>query len=265
MDRKLTGEERERYSRQIILDQIGEEGQKKLGDSRVLVVGAGGLGSPVLYYLAAAGVGRLGIVDNDHVSLPNLQRQIIHSTLNLGSSKVDSARDKLAALNPHLKLDTYRIRVTKENVAELISDYDLVVMAVDNYSTRYILNEACFHGGKPLIEGAVDGFYGHATSFLPPYGPCYKCLFLKREGSEGEDRSSPGVIGYAPGVIGAIEAGETLKIILGIGEPLLGRLLLYNSLKGEFQTILYKRMDGCPVCKSRRDKAGIIKIKNPCP
>jgi molybdopterin/thiamine biosynthesis adenylyltransferase len=251
MNRKLTGEERERYSRQIMLDQIGEEGQEKLGGSSVLVVGAGGLGSPVLYYLAAAGVGRLGIVDNDRVGLSNLQRQILHSTLSLGSPKVESAKDKLAALNPHLKLDTYRLRVTEENVAELISDYDLVVMAVDNYSTRYLLNEACFKAGKPLIEGAVDGFYGHTTSFIPPYGPCYQCLFPKKDGSERGNRSAPGVIGYVPGVIGAIQAGETLKLILGIGQPLLGRLLLYNSLQAEFQTIPFTRAEDCPVCKSK--------------
>lgn len=248
MNRKLTGEERERYSRQIMLDQVGEEGQRKIINSQVLVVGAGGLGSPIAFYLTAAGVGKIGLVDSDLVGLSNLQRQILYSTPDLGSPKVDCARDKLVAINPHLHLETYRIRVTEKNVTELISNYDLVIMAVDNFATRYLLNEACFKAGKPLIEGAVDGFCGHATSFIPPDGPCYQCLFPKKDDSGEKNGNPPGVIGYVPGMIGAVQVGEALKIILGIGEPLVGKLLFYNSLNMEFQTILYTRSQDCPVC-----------------
>ena len=282
-----------------MLEGVGEEGQKKLLASRVLVVGAGGLGSPVLYYLAAAGVGRLGIVDSDRVDLSNLQRQIIHFTSDLGRRKVESARDKLSALNPRVGIDTYDMEITDEDSAKLVAEYDLVVMAVDNFSTRQTLNKVCFTCGKPLIEGAVGGFSGHVTTFLPPTGPCYQCLFPKEDGEEqqkqpihgrfapartpstaqeassgrrpresreywgtvnnsrgeikvlpeGVDSSAPGVIGALPGVIGALQAGEALKVILGIGTPLLAKLLIFDFMKSEFRTLRYTRAQNCKVCR----------------
>ncbi len=251
MKRELTGEERERYSRQIMLGPIGEEGQRKIIASQVLVVGAGGLGSPVALYLTAAGVGRIGLVDSDFVGLSNLQRQILYTTSDLGAPKVDRAKEKLVDLNPHLQLETYRIRLTEKNVSEVIAGYDLVIIAVDNLATRYLLNEACFKAGKPLIEGAIDGFCGHVTTFLPPEGPCYQCLFPKKGDYVEKNGNPPGVIGYVPGLTGALQVGEALKIILGIGEPLVGKLLFFDTLNMEFKTIQYTRSPACPVCGNK--------------
>lgn len=250
MNRNLTAEEKERYFRQIILDEVGEEGQKKLFNSRVLVVGAGGLGSPVSYYLTAAGVGNIGLVDSDRVELSNLQRQILHFTPDLGRAKIESARDKLVALNPHVNIKTYGIRVTEENVAKLIADYDLVIAAVDNLTTRYLLNKACFEQQKPLIEGGVRDFAGQVTTFLPPDGPCYQCLFPKEDGIETETpKIPPGLFGVLPGVIGSLQANEALKILLGIGKPLNGKLLIYDSLSSEFNLVKLNKIPGCPICQ----------------
>lgn len=245
---KLTNDQRERYQRQLILDKVGEDGQEKLMGSSVLVVGAGGLGSPVSYYLTAAGVGRIGIVDHDRVELSNLQRQLLHFTPDIGRDKVESAHAKLKALNPDVKINTFKMRISKENCSDLIKDYDLVIAAVDNLATRYLLNEICFTYNKPLVEAGVKDFSGHVASFIPPDGPCYQCLFPNREVLEKSGSWSSGLFGVLPGVIGSLEATEALKILLGIGKPLTGSLLLYDSLASEFKKINYEKVTGCPVC-----------------
>lgn len=242
----LTAEERQRYHRQLELPEVGEEGQKRLRRAGVLVAGAGGLGSPAALYLAAAGVGRLGLVDGDCVELSNLQRQILHTTPDLGRPKVDSARDRLAALNPLIAVETHWTRITRENAGALVAGFDLVIMALDNRETRYILNEACYAAGKPLIEGAVGGFSGQVTVFLPPAGPCYQCLYPMKSG-QAETRPA-GLLGTLPGVIGAIQANEALKLLLGLGHPPAGRLLIYDALTAETSTIAIAADPACPVC-----------------
>ncbi len=229
----------------MVLPEVGEDGQEKLRNASVLVVGAGGLGSPACLYLAAAGIGRLGLADSDRVELSNLQRQILHATPDLGRLKAESAREKLSALNPLVKLEIHPIRITRENALGLAAGYDLVIAAPDNRSTRYILNEACYAAGKPLIEGAVGGFTGQLAVFLPPAGPCYQCLYPRR----GQTRTQPlGLLGTLPGVIGILQANEAVKLLLGIGRPPAGRLLVYDALAVEVSAVEIAADPACPIC-----------------
>ncbi|MEW6662999.1 MAG: HesA/MoeB/ThiF family protein [Bacillota bacterium] len=239
-----------RYERQLIMPAIGEPGQQKLFAARVLVVGAGGLGSPATYYLTAAGVGTIGLVDSDRVELSNLQRQILHWEKDLNRPKVDSAKEKLAAFNPGTTINTYFLTLNEENVEEVMAPYDLVVAAVDNFATRHLLNKTCFKLNKPLIEGGVSHFTGLITTFIPPEGPCYNCLF---SGVPAEKKPIP-LVGVLPGVIGVLQANEALKLILGIGTPLKGRLMLFDALEAQFETIPLQPSPNCPVCGNASSK-----------
>ncbi|RJQ27239.1 MAG: molybdopterin-synthase adenylyltransferase MoeB [Peptococcaceae bacterium] len=231
------------------MPEVGEEGQKKISEARVFLVGAGGLGSPAGYYLAAAGVGQIGIIDNDVVELSNLQRQILHNTSRLGEAKVESARQTLENLNPEISVITYRERLTAENVYKLIKNYDLIVDCSDNYDTRYVSNDACVHTGKPLIYGAVFRFEGQAMTIIPGAGPCYRCLYPAPPppGIVLSPREA-GLFGVLPGLIGLIQATEALKLILGQGELLTGRLLSYNALTMEFAKLKVQKNSRCPAC-----------------
>ncbi len=245
----LTPEELRRYGRHLILPEVGLKGQKKLKSASVLLVGAGGLGSPVAYYLTAAGVGRIGIVDFDVVDATNLQRQILHSTADVGKSKLESAQQKIAALNPHVRLETFDTRLSSENALAILKNFDVVVDGSDNFPTRYLVNDACVLLKKPNIYGSIFRFEGQATVFDAQRGPCYRCLYseppppgLVPSCAEG------GVFGVLPGIIGTIQATETLKLILGIGEPLIGRLLLFDALKMEFREMKLRKNAKCPIC-----------------
>ena len=251
----LSAEQNERYLRQIALPEIGPTGQERLLRAGVLVVGTGGLGSSACYYLAAAGIGRLGLADGDRVELSNLQRQILHATPDLGRPKVESAHDKLSALNPEVQVEAIFSRVTAENAAQLIARYDAVIAATDNLATRRLLNETCYQTGKPLIEGAVRGFTGHLITFLPPRGPCYQCLFPERGGSV---ERPAGVLGAVPGVIGAMQAIEAIKVLLGLGQPMTGRLLVFDALAGEFTTVALTANPSCPVCRAGNVQPGDV-------
>jgi adenylyltransferase/sulfurtransferase len=231
------------------MPEVGIEGQRKLKDAAILLIGAGGLGSPLGLYLAAAGVGRLGIVDFDKVDFTNLQRQIIHRTEDVGQLKVESAKAKIAAINPEVAVTTYNTRLSRGNVLDIIKDYQVVIDGTDNFPTRYLVNDACVFQKKPNIYGSIFRFDGQATVFYPFKGPCYRCLYpeppppgMVPSCAEG------GVLGVLPGVIGIIQATEAVKLIIGKGEPLIGRLLLYNALKMEFREVTIKRNPQCPVC-----------------
>jgi adenylyltransferase/sulfurtransferase len=244
----LTPEQMERYSRQIMIPQVGAAGQRKLLDARVLIVGAGGLGSPAAIYLAAAGVGTLGIVDNDELELSNLQRQILHHTPDVGRPKVESAQETIARYNPDVRVIPHRVRFTSANALEIIAQYDIVVGAVDNFATRYLLNDACYLAGKPYIDGAVFLFEGQMAVFIPGQG-CYRCLFpAPPPVGVVPSPSQVGLLGVLPGVIGVIEAFEALKLILGLGESLAGRLLIFDALAMEFRQVRTRRDPQCPLC-----------------
>ena len=244
----LTPEQVLRYSRHIVMPQVGPIGQRKLLAAKVLVVGAGGLGSPVNLYLALAGVGTLGIVDFDDVDLSNLQRQILHHTHDVGRPKVESARETIAEHNPDVKVIPYREPLTSANAIEIISQYDIVVNGADNFATRYLVNDACYLAGKPLVDGAVFLFEGQAMVFIPGQG-CYRCLFpAPPPPGLVPSCAEAGVLGMLPGVIGAIEAIEAAKLILGLGEPLVGRLLIFDALAMEFRQVKLRRDPKCPLC-----------------
>ena len=245
----FTDEQIERYSRHIILPEVGGVGQRKIMDARVLMIGAGGLGSPAAYYLAAAGIGHLGIVDFDKVDLSNLQRQIIHSTERIGMLKTESAKKTITALNPDVDVTLYNERVSSQNIEELFEGYDYIVDGSDNFATRFLVNDACVLMGKTNIHGSIFRFEGQATVFEPQDGPCYRCLYpeppppgLVPNCQEG------GVLGVLAGIIGNIQAVETLKLVLGIGESLSGKLLIYDALNTEFKKLTLKRDANCPVC-----------------
>ncbi len=245
----FTDEQIERYSRHIILPEVGGVGQRKILDARVLIIGAGGLGSPAAYYLAAAGIGHLGIVDFDKVDLSNLQRQIIHSTERIGMLKTESAKKTITALNPDVDVTLYNERVSSQNIEELFEGYDYIVDGSDNFATRFLINDACVLMGKTNIHGSIFRFEGQATVFEPQDGPCYRCLYpeppppgLVPNCQEG------GVLGVLAGIIGNIQAVETLKLVLGIGESLSGKLLIYDALNTEFKKLTLKRDANCPVC-----------------
>jgi len=261
----FTDEQIERYSRHIILPEVGGVGQRKMLDARVLMIGAGGLGSPAAYYLAAAGIGHLGIVDFDTVDLSNLQRQIIHSTERIGMLKTESAKKTIAALNPDVNVTTYNERINSQNIKKLFEGYDYIVDGSDNFATRFLINDACVLMNKVNIHGSIFRFEGQATVFDPKNGPCYRCLYpeppppgLVPNCQEG------GVLGVLAGIIGNIQAVETLKLVLGIGESLSGKLLIYDALNTEFRKLKLKRDVNCPVCGDNPTIKALIDYEEFC-
>jgi adenylyltransferase/sulfurtransferase len=251
-DAALTDAQFERYARHLILDEVGEAGQARLMTARVLVVGAGGLGSPILLYLAAAGVGTLGIVDDDTVDLSNLQRQIIHPTARIGASKVDSARATIAAINPEVAVEGHMVRLDETNVDALVGTYDLVADGSDNFATRYLLNDVCHRIGRPLVAAALSPFEGQVSTFksyLGPPHPCYRCLFREPPPQDAVPRCiEAGILGAVAGVIGSLQATEVLKELLGIGDSLSGSLLIYDALRSDFHRVKLPRDPDCPTC-----------------
>jgi molybdopterin/thiamine biosynthesis adenylyltransferase/rhodanese-related sulfurtransferase len=247
--RTLTPEQRERYSRHMLVPEIGIEGQQKLLDAKVLLLGAGGLGSPTALYLAAAGVGTLGIVDDDVVDLSNLQRQVIHSTQRIGIPKVDSAEESIHALNPDVNVVKYQTRIDASNIVEIIKDYDVVVDGVDNFPTRYLLNDASVRLKIPVVSASILGFDGQLSVFKPYEGPCYRCLFREPPPAElAPSCGANGVLGVLPGTMGLLQATEVVKLIVGIGEPAIGRLLLYDALGATLTEVKVHRDPECPIC-----------------
>jgi sulfur-carrier protein adenylyltransferase/sulfurtransferase len=246
----LTPDQRRRYSRHLLIPEVGEAGQERLLNSRVLLIGAGGLGSPSSLYLAAAGVGTLGIVDADVVDDSNLQRQIVHSTDRLGEAKVLSAKRTIEALNPDVEVKAYEERLTSENIERILADgWDVIVDGADNFPTRYLVNDASVWHGIPVVHGSIYRFEGQATVFQPGEGPCYRCLFPTPPPPElAPSCAEGGVLGVLPGVIGSLQANETIKLLAGIGEPLVGRLLLFDALSASFTEVTLRRDPNCPVC-----------------
>src|SRR5947209_7222140 len=252
--RTLTAEQRERYSRHLLLPEVGMDGQVKLLDAKVLLLGAGGLGSPAALYLAAAGVGTLGIVDNDEVDVSNLQRQVIHSTERIGVSKVDSAEQTITALNPDVKVKKYDLRLGPENIMDVLPGYDVVVDGLDNFPTRYLLNDASVRLGIPVVSAAILGFEGQLSVFKPYDGPCYRCLFPVPPPAElAPSCGANGVLGVLPGTMGLLQATEVVKLILGEGDPLIGRLLMYDALAATFTEVRVRRDPQCPICSREPD------------
>ncbi len=261
----LTNEEIARYSRHLILPEVGMEGQLKLKRAKIIMIGAGGLGAPVGLYLAAAGVGRIGIVDFDVVDASNLQRQVIHGTSDLGRKKLDSAADRIRDINPNVTVDKFDASLTSENALEILKDYDIVIDGTDNFPTRYLVNDACVLLKKPNVYGSIFRFEGQATVFAYQDGPCYRCLYpeppppgLVPSCAEG------GVLGILPGIIGLIQATEAVKLILGIGEPLKGRLLLYDALGMRFRELRLRRDRNCPVCGEHPTVTKLIDYQEFC-
>jgi sulfur-carrier protein adenylyltransferase/sulfurtransferase len=247
--RTLTPDQRARYSRHLLIPEVGEEGQLRLLGSRALLIGAGGLGSPAAYYLAAAGVGTLGIVDDDVVDASNLQRQIIHTTDRVGMNKGESAKIAIEALNPDVQVNVHPVRVDRDNILDLIADYDVILDGADNFPTRYLLNDAALMTRTPLVHASILRFEGHATVFAPYEGPCYRCLFPEPPPPElAPACGEAGVLGILPGVMGNLQANEALKVLLGIGEPLVGRLLIYDALEMGFTELKIRRDPECPAC-----------------
>ena len=261
----LSNEEVARYSRHLIMPEVGMEGQLELKAARALCIGAGGLGSPVALYLAAAGVGTLGIVDFDEVDYSNLQRQIIHGTPDVGRSKLDSAKSRLNALNPEVEVVTYEMALSAQNALGLFADYDLVIDGTDNFPTRYLVNDACVISGKPNVYGSIFRFEGQASVFAATDGPCYRCLYpeppppgLVPSCAEG------GVLGILPGVIGTLQATEAIKLILGVGEPLIGRFLIFDALKMRFRELKLRKDPDCPVCGEHPTVTELIDYEQFC-
>src|SRR5690242_2419749 len=252
--RTLTAEQRERYSRHFLLPEVGTEGQQKLLDAKVLLLGAGGLGSPTALYLAAAGVGTLGIVDDDVVDVSNLQRQVIHTTDRVGVAKVDSAEEQIKALNPDVNVVKYRTRLDASNIMEIIEGYDIVVDGVDNFPTRYLLNDASVRLRIPVVSAAILGFEGQLSVFAPYEGPCYRCLFRQPPPAElAPSCGANGVLGVLPGTMGLLQATEVVKLIIGAGEPLIGRLLMYDALAATTTELKVRRDPECPICSREPD------------
>lgn len=262
---QLSHEEVQRYSRHLIMPEVGVAGQKKLKAASVLLIGAGGLGSPLAMYLAAAGLGRLGLVDYDVVDYTNLQRQIIHGTKDVGRLKLDSAKARILDINPHVQVDTYEVPLTSANALEIFAPYDIVIDGTDNFPTRYLTNDACVLLGKPNVYGSIYRFDGQASVFYAKEGPCYRCLFpeppppgLVPSCAEG------GVLGILPGVIGAIQATEAIKLILGIGDSLIGRLLLYDALTMTMEEVYLRKNPDCPVCGENPTVTELIDYEQFC-
>src|SRR4051812_18199910 len=261
----LSKDEILRYSRHLIIPEVGIEGQQKLKAAKVLLIGAGGLGAPLGLYLAAAGVGKIGLVDFDVVDFTNLQRQVIHATPDVGRKKLDSAAEKMQAINPHVKIVKHEVALSSENALDILKDYDLVVDGTDNFPTRYLVNDACVLLGKPNVYGSIFRFEGQATVFAYEGGPCYRCLYpeppppgLVPSCAEG------GVLGILPGTIGLIQATEAVKLILGIGEPLIGRLMLYDALGMRFRELKLRKNPECPACGEHRTITKLIDYQQFC-
>jgi sulfur-carrier protein adenylyltransferase/sulfurtransferase len=252
--RALSAEQRERYSRHLLLPEVGLEGQQKLLDAKVLLLGAGGLGSPAALYLAAAGVGTLGIVDNDEVDLSNLQRQVIHSSERIGVPKVDSAEQTIKALNPDVEVVKHAVRLDASNIMDILPGYDMVVDGLDNFPTRYLLNDASVRLRIPVVSAAILGFEGQLSVFKPYDGPCYRCLFPVPPPAElAPSCGANGVLGVLPGTMGLLQATEVVKLILGEGEPLIGRLLMYDALAARVTEVKVRRDPECPICSREPD------------
>lgn len=245
----FSGEQLERYSRNIAIKDFGEEGQKKLLDSKVLIIGAGGLGSPVALYLAAAGVGTIGIADSDDVDLSNLQRQIMHTTKNIGKAKVDSAAEAMNAVNSDIKVNKYKTFINSNNIMELISEYDFIIDATDNFPAKFLINDACVMARKAFSHAGVISFQGQLMTCVPGKGPCYRCLFKNPPPKDAVlNCRQAGIIGAAAGVIGSMQALEAIKYVTGQGELLTGRLLIFDALKMKFRTVKIPKDDECDVC-----------------
>jgi sulfur-carrier protein adenylyltransferase/sulfurtransferase len=262
---KLSREEVLRYSRHLIMPEVGMDGQLKLKQARVLTIGAGGLGAPLGLYLAAAGVGHLGIVDFDVVDFTNLQRQVTFSTTDVGRPKSEAAKERLAAMNPAIEITTHETRLTSENALDLFKDYDIIVDGTDNFPTRYLVNDACVLLGKPNVYGSIFRFEGQVSIFGAPNGPCYRCLYpeppppgLVPSCAEG------GVLGVLPGIVGSLQAVETIKLILGAGDPLVGRLLLFDALGMKFRELKLKKNPDCPLCGANRTITKLIDYEEFC-
>ncbi|MEO8967668.1 MAG: molybdopterin-synthase adenylyltransferase MoeB [Solirubrobacteraceae bacterium] len=255
--RTLTAEQRDRYSRHLLLPEVGIEGQQKLLDAKVLLLGAGGLGSPTALYLAAAGVGTLGIVDDDTVDLSNLQRQVIHSSERIGVAKVDSAEQTVTALNPDVTVKKYQVRLGPDNIMDILPGYDIVVDGLDNFPTRYLLNDASVRLQIPVVSAAILGFEGQLSVFKPYDGPCYRCLFPVPPPAElAPSCGANGVLGVLPGTMGLLQATEVIKLILGEGEPLIGRLLMYDALAAAMTEVKVRRDPKCPICSRDPEAIG---------
>ena len=262
---QLTNDEIKRYSRHLIMPEVGVDGQRRLKAGKVLCIGAGGLGSPAAMYLAAAGVGTIGLVDYDVVDFSNLQRQIIHGTPDVGRSKLASAKDRLNAINPHVDIQTYETALSSENAFELFEPYDVILDGTDNFPTRYLTNDACVLLGKPNVYGSIFRFEGQASVFATKNGPCYRCLYpeppppgLVPSCAEG------GVLGVLPGIIGVIQATESVKLIAGIGEPLIGRFLIYDALRMHFRELKLRKDPDCPVCGTHPTVKKLIDYEQFC-
>src|SRR5437870_9204027 len=250
---RLSDEETTRYSRHLIMPEVTPSGQRRLKAARVLCIGAGGLGSPAALYLAAAGVGTIGVVDFDDVDLSNLQRQILHGTKDVGRNKLESARDRLRDINPKIEIELHNCRFSSENASQIVSKYDLIVDGSDNFATRYLSNDVCVFAQKPNVYGSIFRFDGQATVFAPHLGgPCYRCLFPEPpEPGTVPSCAEAGVLGVLPGIIGTMQAIEAIKLLLGIGEPLVGRLIHFDALKMKFREFKLRRDPQCPVCGER--------------
>ena len=261
----LTEDQRDRYSRHLPLAEVGEEGQRRLLDARVLILGAGGLGSPAAMYLAAAGVGTLGIVDDDAVELSNLQRQLLHGTDQVGVAKTESARRRLNDINPEIDVITHEVRLRADNALDLLRGYHVIVDGTDNFPTRYLVNDASLHLGTPVVHGSVFRFEGQAAVFTPYNGPCYRCLFALPPPPElAPNCAVAGVLGVLPGIIGSIQAMEAIKLILGIGELLSGKLLTYDSLDQSFMTLNVLRDPECPACSDPTRPPRLVDYDDAC-
>ena len=262
---KLREDQIERYSRQIILPNLGGKGQEKLLSAKVLIIGAGGLGSPCALYLASAGVGKIGIVDSDVVELNNLQRQIIHSTENVGRPKVESARERLYSINPDVEIVPYNLRLTSENILDVIKDYDLVVDGSDNFPTRYLANDACVISNKPLFHGGIFRYDGQVITIIPRKSACYRCLFPEPP-PPGLVPScqEAGILGAVAGIVGTLQANEVIKYILGIGDLLTSKLLIFNSLDSSFRQVKVPRDPECPVCGEKPTIKELIDYEEFC-
>jgi thiazole biosynthesis adenylyltransferase ThiF len=264
----FTEEQIKRYARHIILPEVGGKGQEKLLNSKVLVIGAGGLGSPAILYLAAAGVGTIGIVDFDVVDFSNLQRQVIHNTERVGTPKVESAKKTVEMLNPDVKVITYNTRISKENIIDIIKDYDVVLDGTDNFPTRFLINDACYFAGKPLVSAAMLRFEGQVSVFdyrNKENSPCYRCLFPEPP-PPGLVPScqEAGILGSIGGIMGCIQATEAIKLILGIGEPLVGKLLIMDALSMDFRKVKLRKDPNCPLCGEKPVIKGLIEYEQVC-
>ena len=263
--RTMSADQRNRYQRHLLLPEVGEAGQMKLLDSKVLLLGAGGLGSPAAIYLAAAGVGTIGIIDMDVVDSSNLQRQILHTLDRVGMRKVDSAKAALTAMNPDVKVNTYDTRLSAENVLESIDGYDVIVDGTDNFPTRYLVNDASLIKRIPVVHGSIFRFEGQATVFYPYVGPCYRCMIPEPPPAElAPSCAEAGVLGVLPGIIGSIQAVETIKLLLDLGDPLVGRLLTYDALEESFRTFKVRRDPNCPACGEHAGEIVIAEYDDLC-